>query len=84
MGTLEGTFISTDYDTKDLIDEIKTELDQIVHQIQQGNDFEIDSFILGSRTDNEDRNEHIDAIAEILKKGDNNNTQSLRLIAIRG
>ena len=84
MGILEGTFISTDHDTKDLIDEIKTELDQIVHQIQQGNDFKIDAFILESRTDNEDRNEHIDAIAEILKKGDNNNTQSLRLIAIRG
>ena len=84
MGTLDGTFISTDYDTKDLIDEIKTELDQIVHQIQQGNEIKIDAFILGSRTDNEDRNENIDAIAQILKKGDNNNTQSLRLIAIRG
>ena len=82
MGTLEGTFISTDYDTKDLIDEIKTELDQIVHQIQQGNEIKIDAFILGSRTDNEDRNEHIDEIAQILKNGDK--TQSLRLIAIRG
>ena len=84
MGTLDGTFISTDYDTKDLIDEIKTELDQIVHQIQQGNEIKIDAFILESRTDNEDSNEHIDAIAQILKKSDNNNTQSLRLIAIRG
>ena len=84
MGTLDGTFISTDHDTKDLIDEIKTELDQIVHQIQQGNEIKIDAFILGSRTDNEDRNENIDAIAEILKKDDNNNTQSMRLIAIRG
>ena len=84
MGTLDGTFISTDYDTKDLIDEIKTELDQIVHQIQQGNEIKIDAFILGSPTDNEDRNEQIDAIAQILKKDNNNNTQSLRLIAIRG
>ena len=84
MGTLDGTFISTDYDTKDLIDEIKTELDQIVYQIQQGNEIKIDAFILESRTDNEDRNENIDAIAQILKKGDNNNTQSMRLIAIRG
>lgn len=84
MGTLDGTFIGTDYDTKDLIDEIKTELDQIVHQIQQGNEIKIDAFILGNLTDNEDRNEQIDAIAQILKKGDNNNTQSLRLIAIRG
>ena len=82
MGTLDGTFISTDYDTKDLIDEIRTELDQIVHQIQQGNEIKIDAFILGSRTDNEDRNEHIDEIAQILKNGDK--TQSLRLIAIRG
>ena len=83
MRTSDGTFISTDYDTKDLIDEIKTELDQIVHQIQQGNEIKIDAFILESRTDNEDRNEQIDAIAQILKK-DDNNTQSLRLIAIRG
>ena len=83
MGTLDGTFISTDYDTKDLIDEIKTELDQIVHLVQQGNEIKIDAFILGNRTDNEDRNEHIDAIAQILKK-DDSNTQSLRLIAIRG
>ena len=82
MRTSDGTFISTDYDTKDLIDEIKTELDQIKHQIQQGNEIKIDAFILGSRTDNEDRNEHIDAIAKILKNGDK--TQSLRLIAIRG
>ena len=82
MGTLDGTFISTDYDTKDLIDEIRTELDQIVHQIQQGNEIKIDAFILGNLTDNEDRNEHIDAIAKILKNGDK--TQSLRLIAIRG
>ena len=83
MRTSDGTFISTDYDTKDLIDEIKTELDQIVHQIQQGNDFKIDAFILETRTDNEDRYEQIDTIAQILKK-DDNNTQSLRLIAIRG
>ena len=84
MRTSDGTFISTDYDTKDLIDEIKTELDQIMHLIQKGYDFKIDAFILGSRTDNEDRNEQIDESAQILKKGDNNNTQSLRLIAIRG
>ena len=82
MGHLDGTGVRADYDTKDLIDEIKVEMDQIMHLIQKGYDFKIDTFMLGSRSDIEDRNENIDAIAQILKNGDK--TQSLRLIAIRG
>ena len=82
MGHLDGTGVRADYDTKDLIDEIKIEMDQIMHLIQKGYDFKIDTFMLGSRSDIEDRNENIAAIAEILKNGDK--TQSLRLIAIRG